>query len=318
MLPLLRTSILASGLATGLGLLVHPLLELARQRYLGWTVYWYPPVLGQGHAWLWGVAALLPGLVLGLILPGVAGRRWPLRVGAVLVAAGAAALLLDSMVSTPSAGAVARVWSTRGALAWAAVAGALVGLGRGAEPSLGPSRRALVALVALLLTSAAATPDLLRVFDEGKVSPRARLQAQHLELVAAYRPWSNVVMRIGRAERVTWAGQPFQLDRSDRLRLGRGDVTGVGWNPDPPGVVLALTSRAAGQLRDRCVRRMSQHDALLVDGRLRAMLHHEILPDQQLLVAWPRTAGQAAARALYRSLTGRRRGTLVSARTRTQ
>lgn len=283
---------------------------------------WVPaPPLGSGgffgaHTILAWVAGALPlAVLLAAYLLG--GRRaalapW-LRAVLALVAAGALVLLVTAAlapIEVPDPAAFhARVpflaIAGLGALSAAALA---TGLVRPLVLGTRPARRALV-LGTLLSVIALGIPTYVETWREYRPESLASFQ---LELVAAYpfdpeRTGAVVIDPTGSPGSViTFAGQRFNLHRGNRLSLAPGEVRRVRWvegdGDGSPLLAIRLSGPAAARLRARSMARMSQFDALLIDGDVMSVPLHEDVMDHRLFLV---DSDRARLARLYHRLVGR-------------
>jgi hypothetical protein len=127
---------------------------------------------------------------------------------------------------------------------------------------------ALIALGAVIITGlAAAAPALMH---RRRLPPLHPLVAKSVELVAAYEPIPGAVVMAGDPKSIEWIdfhGRRLQIDRADRLGFLPEAVDGVRfWEVPRLGVSIALGRELRARLSARSNNRMSQLDALLVDG----------------------------------------------------
>ena len=259
---------------------------------------------------------------------------WPSAISAVPVAALVAARLLVRPAPLRS-GAVRVVVAAAGIAALAVVVLATIGW-REMPPGLfdGPLEAAVVVLGALAcfavasgrLAAAGASRGVrygLAIAAIGAVvalgmptlagawadREAPAMQCDRLELVAAY-PYDPehthavVIDTSGDVgEIVTYDGHRYNLQRSDRLAITRDDVGNVRWLDASRGAYVAVRLRgdARAAVRRRTLRRISQYDALFVDGRLDGIFLYEDVMDGRFFV---HEGDRARATALYRELTG--------------
>lgn len=222
--------------------------------------------------------------------------RW-LRVYAGLVALASLAMAV-ALALAPAAEEAGSVLDslTPVALLCAGVSGARIALGwAGAEPLAGRWPRGL-AVCSLLLVGALGWPVLSDAAAEYQPQD---LRPFTVELVAAYPVQPGVTM-LGATRTVTYLGTTYQLVDSDSIRMTNDDVRRVRRVAD--GILLRLTGEAAQSMFDRSRARMSQFDAIFVNGRLLMIPLYSGLLRGQMLIAPGEDSGGTDD--LYHQLTG--------------
>lgn len=160
-------------------------------------------------------------------------------------------------------------------------------------------------IAAVLLSALVQAPSIADwvVEHESQSLPRFRL-----ELVAAVPAEDGVAVR--GAERRVWAeALEWTLDERDALVVTDTDVERVRWIAEDdegrPGISIRLSEPAARAVRDRSIRRVGEHDALLVDGRTHMVprFHAALLDGALVLHVDAGDRGRLVE--LYERLTGR-------------
>jgi hypothetical protein len=103
-------------------------------------------------------------------------------------------------------------------------------------------------------------------------------------------------------EVVTWHDRNFNVHHSDCLKVAAADIRSIAWAPDGPQFAIAVRAvgAVADRIEERTEKRMSQFEALYMDGELYTVALHEHVVDSLWLVDRDR-ARQAA---FYERLTG--------------
>ncbi|HEY1812893.1 MAG TPA: hypothetical protein VGG74_11135 [Kofleriaceae bacterium] len=267
-------------------------------------------VFGGHPLWPWAISAVPAAALVAarlLIWPAPLRSR---AVRAVVAAAGIAALAVVALTAIgwremppglfdgPLEAAVVVV----GALACLAIASGRLAPASGASRGL----RYRLAIAAIVAVVALGLPTLAGAWADREAPA---MQCDHVELVAAYpyEPEQTHAVVIdtsgGVGDVVTYDGHRYNLQRSDRVAITRGDVGGVRWFDAPPGayVVVRLRGDARAAVRRRSLRRISQYDALFVDGRLDGIFLYDDVMNGRFFV---HDGDRARAAALYRELTG--------------
>lgn len=267
-------------------------------------------VFGGHPLWPWAISAVpAAALVAARLLV----RPAPLRsraVRAVVAAAGIAALVVVALIASgwrempPGLfdGPLEAAVVVLGALACFALASGRLAPASGASRGL----RYGLAIAAISTVVALGMPTLAGAWADREAPA---MQCDHIELVAAY-PYDPehthavVIDTSGDVgEIVTYDGHRYNLQRSDRVAITRDDVRNVRWLDASRGayVVVRLRGDARAAVRRRTLSRISQYDALFVDGRLDGIFLYEDVMDGRFFV---HEGDRARATALYRELTG--------------
>lgn len=186
------------------------------------------------------------------------------------------------------------------------VAAVYVALGRRVPA---PTSRALTVPLTVAACLAIGVPTLVESIAEYRPQ---ELRSFRLELVAAY-PLREVV-RAGEmpavvidrdgspGEIIESDGQRFNIHRTDRLVITSDHVERVRWieGPDAPTISVRLDRATAAALGHRSNRRISQHDALFLDGKLVGVPIYNDLVTR----LWYASPDRAAQRAFFQALTG--------------
>jgi hypothetical protein len=266
---------------------------------LGWPGW--SPFFGPYGLTAWIVGGLLPGVAAALVLCGRADRWW-VRALAGLHGAGCAVVLGALVWLRPDG-----EWAPVHMIAFGAgvAAGVYVALGRGGAAA---GSRTLAVAVTGAVIIAVGGPTLVETAVEYRPQ---ELRSFRLELVAAYplrEPAAGemaavVIDRYGSAgEIIESDGQRFNVHPRDRLVIESADVERVRWidGPEGPTISVRVDRAAARALGHRSLRRISQLDALFLDGKLIGVPVYEDVVTR----LWYSDSDDAAMRGLYQALTG--------------
>jgi hypothetical protein len=273
----------------------------------GWT-----PFFGPWWLTAWIAGGLLPGVLTALALSGRADRWW-LRLLAGLYGAWCAAVIAALIWWRPDAtlsasGEVVELDDRAPLHLIAFGAGLLAALHvalRRRRPA--PTSRALALPLTVAACLAIGAPTLVETFAEYRPQ---ELRAFRLELVAAY-PLRQVegempavvIDRDGSpGEIIESDGHRFNIHRTDRLVITSDQVERVRWidGADAATISVRLDRDTAAALGHRSNRRISQYDALFLDGRLVGVPIYNDLVTR----LWYASPDRAAQRAFYQALTG--------------
>ena len=309
------TIIVLAALVTAIGAYVVDLiLPVAMSIRYGFGIYMpWPgsaPVLGTHTLTAALVGGLVPGVATGCVLASrFAGARW---VRGLAIAFGAACLGLAILTFGPGR------YDDLGNATPVSIANLVVlGLGvvaavyvafrrRVAAPAGGRGRTVLVAAIVAEFV-ALSIPTFAETYEEYR--PQA-LRPFTIEIAAAYpilepgpgEMGAVVIDANGRAgDIVEHEGQRYTIHRTDRIVIPAREVERVRWidTDERAAIVLRLDDDVMARLRERSLKRMSQHDALYVDGALVSIpLYTGVLTDRWALTDTDR----ASLRPIYERL----------------
>ena len=273
----------------------------------GWTPFFGPTWL---TAW---IAGGLFGCLTALVLSGRAQRRWLRFVagayGAWCAAVIAALIWLRPDATLSATGAVVELDDRAPVHLCAFGAGLVAALYvalRRRVPA--PTSRALTVPLTVAACLAIGVPTLVETVAEYRPQ---ELRSFRLELVAAY-PLREVaegempavvIDRNGSpGEVIESDGHRFNIHRSDRLIITSDQVERVRWidSDDAPTISIRLDRDTAAALGHRSNRRISQYDALFLDGHLVGVPIYNDLVTR----LWYASPDRDAQRAFYQALTG--------------
>lgn len=270
------------------------------------------PLFGPYGLTAWMVGGLIPGVATAIVLSRGADRWW-VRVLAGVYGAGCAAALVALVWLRPDAelsasGAVVAL-DDRAPVHLVAFAAGLVAALYVALRRRGPARtlRRLTVPLTIAACIGIGVPTLVETVVEYRPQ---ELRSFRLELVAAY-PLREVAGEVPAVvidrdgsvgEIIESRGQRFNLHRSDRLVITSDQVERVRWidGAERPTISIRLDRDSAAALGHRSDRRISQFDALFLDGKLVGVpLYNDFVTR-----LWYASPDRAAQRAFYQALTG--------------
>ena len=158
---------------------------------------------------------------------------------------------------------------------------------------------------AVLLAALSQVPSIADWIDEHESQSFPRFR---LELVAAH-PVADPGPAADPRDHAWAEGQVWSMDERDALVISDAEVERVRWIADPadgrPGISIRFDAPVAQAVRQRSIRRLGEHDALVVDGQTQMVpnIQAVLLDGTLALHVAPTDRGRLAE--LYERLTGR-------------